>query len=160
MASPAPLPAGRSTSRTRCPGLTNRILARLAGRVLEAMPGTFPARSGARAGGGQPGAPGDRRAAAAGGALCRPRADRRGCSVLGGSQGARALNERAAGVPLARLAPGSRPAVRHQCRRAPPRGGPGGLREAGYRGRRSSRSSRTWPRPTAGPTWSSAARAR
>ena len=93
-------------------GLTNRVLARLARRVLEAMPDTFP--------------PG-RRAAATGNPV---RADILGLAepgqrfaqrsgpprllVLGGSQGARALNEHLPRA-LARLSDDARPVVRHQC---------------------------------------------
>lgn len=91
-------------------GLTNRLLARLAQRVLEAFPGTFrkaqavgnPVRAGFSS-------------------LSDPahRGERDGPArvlVVGGSQGARALNER---VPqaLALLAPSERPAVRHQAGR-------------------------------------------
>lgn len=91
-------------------GLTNRALARLARRVLEAFPGTFknartvgnPVRTGFAE-------------------LPSPeqRLDRSGPArvlIVGGSQGARALNER---VPqaLALLAAGERPAIRHQAGR-------------------------------------------
>jgi len=93
-------------------GLTNRILARVARRVLEAMPGTFPARARARAVGNPVRAaitalpaPAERFAGRTG----RPR-----LLVLGGSQGARALNERLPRA-LARLSPDARPEVRHQC---------------------------------------------
>ena len=93
-------------------GLTNRLLARWAQCVLEAMPGTFPPARGARAVGNPV------RAEIA--ALAHP-AQRFGgrtgpprLLVLGGSQGARALNERLAPA-LAALPPGQRPEVRHQC---------------------------------------------
>jgi UDP-N-acetylglucosamine--N-acetylmuramyl-(pentapeptide) pyrophosphoryl-undecaprenol N-acetylglucosamine transferase len=95
------------------PGLTNRVLARVATRVYEAFPRSFAARSGIEAECvGNP-----VRAAIA--ALPAPRArlkDRAGrvrLLVLGGSQGASALN---AAVPLAlaRLATDQRPEVRHQ----------------------------------------------
>lgn len=91
-------------------GLTNRVLARLARRVLEAFPGTFkhamtvgnPVRAGFAE-------------------LADPaqRLDHEGPArvlIVGGSQGAKALNER---VPqaLALLAPAERPAVRHQAGR-------------------------------------------
>jgi len=93
------------------PGLTNRLLAPLARRVLAGFPDAFP--------------PGPRvevtgnpvRADIA--ALPPPEARWAGRSgpprllVLGGSQGARALNE-ALPAALARLAPGERPEVRHQ----------------------------------------------
>ena len=93
------------------PGLTNRLLAPLARRVLAGFPDAFP--------------PGPRvevtgnpvRAAIA--ALPPPEARWAARSgpprllVLGGSQGARALNE-ALPAALARLGPGERPEVRHQ----------------------------------------------
>ena len=94
------------------PGLTNRILARLASRVLEAFPASFPAR---------------RRAIHTGNPVrealaCAPapetrlarREGRLRMLVIGGSQGARALNEV---VPraLAVDALGASVAVRHQC---------------------------------------------
>jgi UDP-N-acetylglucosamine--N-acetylmuramyl-(pentapeptide) pyrophosphoryl-undecaprenol N-acetylglucosamine transferase len=97
--------------QNRIPGLTNRWLGRLATRVFEAFPGSFPEA---------------RRAHACGNpvrpeiaALPPPRerfAGRRGplrLLVLGGSQGARVLNER---VPeaLALLPAEQRPEVRHQ----------------------------------------------
>lgn len=96
------------------PGLTNRLLARLAVRVLEAFPDSFAAAVGAQAVGNPV------RADIA--ALASPQtrfADRHGAIrllVLGGSQGAAALNR---GVPaaLARLDDASRPEVLHQCGR-------------------------------------------
>jgi len=93
-------------------GLTNRVLARFAARVLEAVPGTFPTALGARHTGNPV------RAAIA--AIAPPEerfAGRTGAPrllVLGGSQGARALNERLPRA-LARLPAGTRPEVRHQC---------------------------------------------
>lgn len=93
-------------------GLTNRVLARLAARVLEAMPGTFPPARHAGATGNPVRAeilalpePDGRFAARAG----APR-----LLVLGGSQGARALNERLPAA-LARLPAAARPCVWHQC---------------------------------------------
>jgi UDP-N-acetylglucosamine--N-acetylmuramyl-(pentapeptide) pyrophosphoryl-undecaprenol N-acetylglucosamine transferase len=92
-------------------GLTNRGLSRLADRVLEAFPGTFaPARRAQTVGNPVRAEiaalplPAERFA----GRMGRPR-----LLVLGGSQGARALNQ---GVPqaLARLAPDERPDVWHQ----------------------------------------------
>jgi UDP-N-acetylglucosamine--N-acetylmuramyl-(pentapeptide) pyrophosphoryl-undecaprenol N-acetylglucosamine transferase len=94
------------------PGLTNRWLARIASRVLEAFPGSFPAKIGARAVGNpvrpeiadlplpEP-VPGDRAVH---------------LLVLGGSLGARALNEK---VPeaLAQLGTDERPLIRHQAGR-------------------------------------------
>lgn len=115
-------PGGLMAWLLRCPlviheqnavaGLTNRLLARLAVRVLEAVPDTFPARIGAR----HVGNP----VRAEISALPDPRArfaDRAGpprLLVLGGSQGARALNERLPAA-LAALPGKRRPLVRHQC---------------------------------------------
>lgn len=92
-------------------GLTNRWLARIASRVLEAFPGTFagaatvgnPVRAAIQA---VP-APSARLASHSGTAHVL---------VIGGSQGARALNER---VPeaLALLPEGERPQMRHQAGR-------------------------------------------
>ncbi len=73
------------------PGLTNRLLARLAERVMEAFPGSFPARVGARYLGNPV-----REAVAAAAPPQERLAARQGpmrLLVLGGSQGARALNE-------------------------------------------------------------------
>ena len=93
------------------PGLTNRLLARIASRVLEAFPGSFPPARRARHTGNPLRA-----------AFTRERppeerlADRRGALrllVLGGSQGARVLNEM---VPAALAAMADRRVVevRHQ----------------------------------------------
>jgi UDP-N-acetylglucosamine--N-acetylmuramyl-(pentapeptide) pyrophosphoryl-undecaprenol N-acetylglucosamine transferase len=97
------------------PGMTNRWLARAASRVLEAFPGTFPDERGARATGNPV-----RRDIAA----LAPPAERfreraagpRHLLVLGGSQGARALNE-VLPAALARLPEARRPRVRHQAGR-------------------------------------------
>jgi UDP-N-acetylglucosamine--N-acetylmuramyl-(pentapeptide) pyrophosphoryl-undecaprenol N-acetylglucosamine transferase len=73
------------------PGLTNRLLARVARVVLEAFPGSFPARRGAR----HTGNPVRAALTAVPGPDARL-ADRTGplrLLVLGGSQGARALNQ-------------------------------------------------------------------
>lgn len=92
-------------------GLTNRWLARLATRVLEAVPGTFPAARRAQAVGNPV------RAEIA--ALAPPGERLAGHSspgrllVLGGSQGAQALND-VVPAALARLPAGQRPAVWHQ----------------------------------------------
>ncbi|WP_070987613.1 undecaprenyldiphospho-muramoylpentapeptide beta-N-acetylglucosaminyltransferase [Halofilum ochraceum] len=93
-------------------GLTNRILARFARRVLEAMPGTFPTSRAAvhtgnpvRADIAALPAPADRFAGRTGALRLL---------VLGGSQGARALNERLPQA-LAQLPAAARPAVHHQC---------------------------------------------
>lgn len=93
------------------PGLTNKMLAHFAGRVLEAFPGSFPAGVGAVHVGNPVRAdicaldPPERRLADRAGPLR--------LLVLGGSQGARALNRK---VPesLAALPPGTRVEVRHQ----------------------------------------------
>lgn len=96
------------------PGLTNQWLARLATRVLEAFPGSFPATRHAVATGNPVRAeisalasPEQRFAARQG--PCR-------LLILGGSLGAAALNEK---VPeaLSLLAPERRPQVRHQAGR-------------------------------------------
>lgn len=93
------------------PGLTNRLLARVARTVLEAFPKTFVGAETV----GNPVRPGfyelDMPAQRIG--------DRDGPGrvlVLGGSQGARALNERMAQA-LALIAPEHRPVVRHQAGR-------------------------------------------
>jgi UDP-N-acetylglucosamine--N-acetylmuramyl-(pentapeptide) pyrophosphoryl-undecaprenol N-acetylglucosamine transferase len=91
------------------PGLTNRLLSRLAGRVLVGFPGTFPGRERHT---GNP-----VRAAIA--RLPEPAARLAGRSgpmrllVLGGSQGALGLN-RVVPEALAELSPEARPEVWHQ----------------------------------------------
>ncbi len=93
------------------PGLTNRLLSRLADRVLEAFPGTFPEGLGARCTGNPVReaftalAPPEQRLAG--------REEPLRVLVLGGSQGARALNE-VLPPALARLPDAVRVAVRHQ----------------------------------------------
>ena len=79
--------------------------------------------------------------------------------VLGGSQGARALN---AAVPqaLAALAGACAFEVRHQCGEKLRRRSARAPTPRPASTRASSPSSPTWPRPTAGPTWWSAAPAR
>lgn len=92
-------------------GLTNRLLARLARVVLQAFPGSFPARVKCET----VGNPVRRDIASLPPPSERYR-DRDGplrLLVLGGSQGALALN-RAVPAALAKLDPGSRPLVRHQ----------------------------------------------
>lgn len=96
------------------PGMTNRILARLAARVLAGFPGSFPGVPHETVG--NPvraeivavSDPGQRLAGRSGPARLL---------VLGGSQGARALNT---GVPaaLATLPVQQRPEIRHQCGRS------------------------------------------
>lgn len=90
-------------------GLTNRWLTRLTPRVLQAFPDTLP---GARTVG-NPVRPGFAELAAPAQRLQARAGQRPRLLVLGGSQGARALNER---VPqaLARMPATQRPQVRHQ----------------------------------------------
>jgi len=94
------------------PGMTNRWLARMATRVLEAFPGSFPATSRATAVGNPI------RAEITALPEPRPIGDQRPIRllVMGGSLGARALNEQ---VPasLAEMTPADRPQVRHQAGR-------------------------------------------
>src|SRR5690606_8934702 len=73
------------------PGLTNRLLARLAITVLEAFPGSFPAARAARAVG-NPVRPALTAIAAPAQRFAARNGSRR-VLVLGGSQGAQALNE-------------------------------------------------------------------
>lgn len=93
------------------PGLTNRLLARIATRVLEAFPGTFAGAitvgNPVRAGFLELPAPAQRLA----GHGSTPRV-----LVLGGSQGARALNQ-VLPAALALMPAGARPQVRHQAGR-------------------------------------------
>jgi len=93
--------------QNRAPGLTNRVLARIARRVLTGFPGTFPAPAEVV---GNP----VREAIAALPAPDRRLAGREGplrLLVLGGSQGARGLN---LAVPVA-LAGSAGLEIRHQC---------------------------------------------
>jgi UDP-N-acetylglucosamine--N-acetylmuramyl-(pentapeptide) pyrophosphoryl-undecaprenol N-acetylglucosamine transferase len=94
------------------PGLTNRWLARIASRVLEAFPGSFAGRSGVIATGNPIRAEISELPAPA------PIGDERTLRllVIGGSLGAQALNEQ---VPAATalLAQDSRPSIRHQAGR-------------------------------------------
>ncbi len=97
--------------QNRAPGLTNRVLARLARRVLCGFPGSFPGRACEAVG--NPVRP--EIAAVAPPALRL--AGRTGAArllVLGGSQGAHSLNIALPQV-LARLPAAQRPDVRHQC---------------------------------------------
>jgi UDP-N-acetylglucosamine--N-acetylmuramyl-(pentapeptide) pyrophosphoryl-undecaprenol N-acetylglucosamine transferase len=94
------------------PGMTNRWLARVATRVLEAFPGSFPTKTGAQAVGNPI------RAEIA--TLPEPRLidgqRRMRLLIMGGSLGAQALNEQ---VPasLANIDAAERPEVRHQAGR-------------------------------------------
>jgi UDP-N-acetylglucosamine--N-acetylmuramyl-(pentapeptide) pyrophosphoryl-undecaprenol N-acetylglucosamine transferase len=98
--------------QNRAPGLTNRVLARFARRVLCGFPDAFPTSRGAE----WTGNPVREEIAA----LPPPetrlagRSGRRRLLVLGGSQGAAALN-RLVPAALARIAPAQRPEVIHQC---------------------------------------------
>jgi len=100
--------------QNRVPGLTNQWLARIASRVFEAFPGSFPAARGAVACGNpvRPEiaalAPPQERQA---GRLRGP--GPRHLLVLGGSLGARVLNQTLP-MALARLPEDQRPEVRHQ----------------------------------------------
>ena len=104
--------------QNRIPGMTNRVLARFAARVLQAFPGTWPTTWSGRK---QPVTCGNpvRRDVAG---LDQPAvrlAGRNGpvrLLVTGGSQGARALN-RMVPEALALLPPGLAVEVRHQCGR-------------------------------------------
>ena len=94
------------------PGLTNRLLAAFATRVLEAFPASFAVRRHAIHTGNPV------RDALVGGAAPEARLAGRGgrlrVLVIGGSQGARALNETVPGA-LAAGALGGKVEVRHQC---------------------------------------------
>lgn len=94
------------------PGLTNRWLARVATRVLEAFPGSFPAAAAAQAVGNPV------RAEITGLPERSPIAGERPLRLLvfGGSQGAQALNETLPSA-LALIPAGERPQVRHQAGR-------------------------------------------
>ncbi|WP_279512438.1 undecaprenyldiphospho-muramoylpentapeptide beta-N-acetylglucosaminyltransferase [Candidatus Thiosymbion oneisti] len=97
--------------QNRVPGLTNQWLSRIAARVFEAFPGSFPAGRGAITSGNpvRPEilalkTPRERMAARSGpGRLL----------VIGGSLGAKVLNETVAGA-VASLLPEQRPQIRHQ----------------------------------------------
>ena len=97
--------------QNRAPGFTNRVLARLARRVMCGFPGSFPGRASEDVG--NPVRP----AIAALPMPAQRLAGREGPArllVLGGSQGAAALNR---GLPeaIARLPGAARPQLRHQC---------------------------------------------
>lgn len=97
--------------QNRIPGLTNRWLSRVASRVFEAFPGSFPSGRGAETCG-NPVRP-EIAALLAPGARLANRTGPTRLLVLGGSLGALALNEL---VPqaLALIPPEGRPRVRHQ----------------------------------------------
>jgi UDP-N-acetylglucosamine--N-acetylmuramyl-(pentapeptide) pyrophosphoryl-undecaprenol N-acetylglucosamine transferase len=97
--------------QNRVPGLTNRWLSRIASRVFEAFPGSFPKARGAVFSGNPVraeifdlSAPRDR---------LGQRLGPRRLLVVGGSLGARVLNETVAGA-VASLPPARRPQIRHQ----------------------------------------------
>ncbi len=94
------------------PGMTNRWLARVANRVLEAFPGSFPAAAGAQA----TGNPVRQEIYAMGEPMLIAEERPLHLLVMGGSLGAQALNE---GVPaaLALIPSVQRPVVRHQAGR-------------------------------------------
>ncbi|MDX1555908.1 MAG: undecaprenyldiphospho-muramoylpentapeptide beta-N-acetylglucosaminyltransferase [Xanthomonadales bacterium] len=100
--------------QNRVPGLTNKVLARMARKVLQAFPGTWPSSEKAETCGNPV-----RREVVA---LAEPQArfvGRQGrprLLITGGSQGARALNTNVPGA-LALLPVGERPLVRHQAGR-------------------------------------------
>ena len=110
------------------PGLTNRWLARIATRVLEAFPGSFPDTTGAVAVGNP--------VRAEISALPAPEVRLAGREapvrllVVGGSLGAQVLNE-VLPAALARLPSGVRPQVRHQAGRGKAEGARAAYRDAG-----------------------------
>jgi UDP-N-acetylglucosamine--N-acetylmuramyl-(pentapeptide) pyrophosphoryl-undecaprenol N-acetylglucosamine transferase len=97
--------------QNRVPGLTNQWLARLARRVFEAFPGSFPAVRAARACG-NPVRP-EIAELAPPAQRFQQRGGKARLLVLGGSLGARALNETVPAA-LALLAEADRPQVLHQ----------------------------------------------
>jgi len=97
--------------QNRAPGLTNRLLSRFARRVLCGFPGAFPAGRAEVVG--NPVRPEIAALPPPAERLAGRQGDAR-VLVLGGSQGAHALNRRLPGI-LARLPAGSLPRVRHQC---------------------------------------------
>ncbi len=97
--------------QNRAPGLTNRVLARVAGRVLCGFPDSFPGRSTETVG--NPVRP-EIAAVAAPAQRLAGRDSPARLLVLGGSQGAHSLNVALPQV-LARLPEAQRPQVRHQC---------------------------------------------
>lgn len=97
--------------QNRVPGLTNQWLSRIAVRVFEAFPGSFPNARGAVASG-NPVRPEICALPAPDQRLGR-RAGRRHLLVLGGSLGAKVLNETVAGA-VAMLPEELRPRIRHQ----------------------------------------------
>lgn len=97
--------------QNRVPGLTNQWLSRVADRVFEAFPGSFPAGRGAVTCG-NPVRP-EIAALAPPAVRLRDRSGPRRLLVLGGSLGAQVLNETVA-RSVAMLPPETRPAIRHQ----------------------------------------------
>ncbi len=97
--------------QNRAPGLTNRVLARFAGRVLCGFPGSFAGRRTEDVG--NPVRPAIAAIAAPSVRLPHREGPAR-LLVLGGSQGAASLNVALPQV-LARLPADARPQVRHQC---------------------------------------------
>lgn len=114
--------------QNRIPGMTNRTLARVAGTVLEAFPGTFPPKTAAVACGNPV-----REELVAVPPPAERWAGRQGpmrLLVTGGSQGARALNE-AVPAALAAVPATQRPQVRHQAGRQGAEATQARYREAG-----------------------------
>lgn len=92
------------------PGLTNRILSRLASRVLEGFKGSFPEKRGAQ----WLGNPVRQAIASLPEAKQKSNSSEFHLLVLGGSLGARRLNQ-VVPAALSMLPSDSRPVVRHQC---------------------------------------------
>ncbi len=97
--------------QNQVPGLTNQWLSRIASRVFQAFPGSFPAARGAVTCG-NPVRP-EIAAVAAPAERLAGRAGARRLLVVGGSLGAQVLNETVAPA-VARLSAAMRPAIRHQ----------------------------------------------
>jgi UDP-N-acetylglucosamine--N-acetylmuramyl-(pentapeptide) pyrophosphoryl-undecaprenol N-acetylglucosamine transferase len=97
--------------QNQVPGLTNQWLSRIASRVFQAFPGSFPAARGAMTCG-NPVRP-EIAAVAAPAERLPGRAGARRLLVVGGSLGAQVLNETVAPA-VARLSAAMRPTIRHQ----------------------------------------------
>ena len=97
--------------QNQIPGLTNQWLSRIARRVFQAFPNSFPASRGAETCG-NPVRP-EISALPAPGERLGPRQGRTRLLVVGGSLGAQALNEQVAAA-VALMPPEARPLIRHQ----------------------------------------------